>query len=286
MVLGEFLMINKENYFTAGQLADLYGIPKQTLLYYDKNKLLVPEFINDNGYRYYSVSQYLLLEIILNLRKLNVSIQDIKLYLKNRSTHSFEKLLQNKQKECDQIITDTLKIKKSLELSLASIKKASTLRLGQIELAVQTSKPLLLSRTLVHTNLVHERIKILAHHNQTTFSKKHFKEFSTGWIIAKNDFEQKKFNNTIQFFTPVPDSFSSTNTYLRPEGLYLTIHFQGTYYQKAHEVYAKIEEFLKLNCLKIISNIYVLPIKSHWLTEDITSYVNQISFQVDYIDNH
>ena len=90
-------MENEKNYFTAGELASLYGIPKQTLLYYDKNELLIPAFVNKNGYRYYSVSQYLVLEIILNMRKLNISVHDIKLYLENRSDENFGKILQDRR---------------------------------------------------------------------------------------------------------------------------------------------------------------------------------------------
>ena len=52
---------NSESFFTAGELATLFNIPKQTLLYYDKMNLLTPEFIAENGYRHYSLKQYLLL---------------------------------------------------------------------------------------------------------------------------------------------------------------------------------------------------------------------------------
>ncbi len=278
-------MLKKDDYFTAGQLASLYGIPKQTLLYYDKNELLSPAFIHDNGYRYYSVSQYLTLEIILNMRKLNISISDIKDYLENRSLDKFEQILRIKEKECDSIIDEMKKTKNSLALSLQSITKIRKPRLEQIELTFQEAKPLLLSQPLSQTKSVHDRIKILAHHNQTTFSKKHFKEFSTGWIIAKNDFTNQKFNHSIQYFTPVPGSFPPKRCYLRPEGLYLSINFQGTYYKKAAKVYDKITHFLTLNQMSITSDIYVLPLKNHWLTEDTTSYINQISFQVEYIND-
>ncbi len=44
-----------EDFFTAGELATLFNIPKQTLLYYDRIGLLSPEFIAENGYRHYSL---------------------------------------------------------------------------------------------------------------------------------------------------------------------------------------------------------------------------------------
>lgn len=277
-------MENEKNYFTAGELASLYGIPKQTLLYYDKNELLIPAFVNKNGYRYYSVSQYLVLEIILNMRKLNISVHDIRLYLENRSDENFGKILQDKIKECNELIDDTQKVKNSLELSLATLEKIPKIRLNQIELSFQQSKILLLSPPITKTTQIKDRVKTLAHHNQAAFSKKHFKEFTTGWIIDKDDFFAKKFNRSIQYFTPVSHSFSKKHCYTRPEGFYISIFFEGTYYQKASSIYLRLEDFIKRNHLIVVGDIYVFPIKNHWLTEDTKSYINQISFQVEYQD--
>ena len=41
---------NPKLYYTAGELADLFELPKQTLLYYDKMGILSPEFISENNY--------------------------------------------------------------------------------------------------------------------------------------------------------------------------------------------------------------------------------------------
>ena len=83
----------RRQYYTIGELAALYGLPKQTLMYYANVGLLVPTFVHENGYRYYDVRQYLELEIILNLRKLDVSVKDIKAFLGRRSPASLTHLL-------------------------------------------------------------------------------------------------------------------------------------------------------------------------------------------------
>lgn len=272
----------KTNYITAGELAALYGIPKQTLLYYDKNGLLVPAFVNEHGYRFYSVSQYLILEIILNMRKLNIPIQDIKNYLHNRSLDNFEQILLEKERECNKIIEETTKLKNSLQLSLKTIEKIRKTRFDQIQLNFQKEKILFVSELLTEDMSLRERIKILARHNQTAFSKKHFKEFTTGWIVGKDEFFAEKFNKTLQYFTPVSHTFSKNHCFVRPEGLYLTIRFEGTYYQKAPSIYKEIMDFIQRNRLMIISNVYVFPLKNHWITEDTKTYINQISFQVEY----
>ena len=103
-----------QDFFTAGELATLFNIPKQTLLYYDRIGLLVPEFIAENGYRHYSLTQYLILEIVVNLRKLDIPISEIKYYLDHKNSVSFKNLIDKRSRECDEIINKNLKIKHSL----------------------------------------------------------------------------------------------------------------------------------------------------------------------------
>ena len=101
---------NTQNYFTAGELAKLFNISKQTLLYYDKINLLSPDYISENGYRHYSIKQYLDLEIIVNLRNLNISIADIKEFLDHRGKDKFEQVIQKKRTECREIIKDNERV--------------------------------------------------------------------------------------------------------------------------------------------------------------------------------
>ena len=82
----------QKEFYTAGELACLFEIPKQTLLYYDKTGLLVPEFISTNNYRYYSLKQYLILEIIINLRKLGIPVPVIKDYIKKPKENGYRSL--------------------------------------------------------------------------------------------------------------------------------------------------------------------------------------------------
>ena len=67
-------MLKEENtLFTIGQFADLHGINKKTLMWYDEIGLLKPACIQENGYRYYSYQQSATLETILMLHSLDIS---------------------------------------------------------------------------------------------------------------------------------------------------------------------------------------------------------------------
>ena len=110
-------MINKDKrkYFTAGELAAIFNISKQSLLYYDKVNLLSPDFVSENGYRNYSIQQFLDLEIIVNLRALDISIANIKNIWRTAAKKIFMQLLQEKTAECQTIIHSNQEICDTIE---------------------------------------------------------------------------------------------------------------------------------------------------------------------------
>ena len=71
------MMKNKKFLYTTGQFAKLNGINKRTLHYYDEIGLFSPEFKEENGYRYYTCFQTVQLELIVTLRKIGLSIEEI-----------------------------------------------------------------------------------------------------------------------------------------------------------------------------------------------------------------
>lgn len=64
--------------YKIGEFSNLAKTTIKTLRYYEKEKLLIPAFIDSNGYRYYDTTQLLLLAKILSLRQVGLSIEDIK----------------------------------------------------------------------------------------------------------------------------------------------------------------------------------------------------------------
>ena len=103
-------MTDKKEYYTAGELAKLFGIPKQTMFYYDKMGLLTPEFVAENGYRYYAMPQYLTLEIILFLRKLDISVPHIKEFLEHRSRDEILNILKEREVLCRKTLAETTEL--------------------------------------------------------------------------------------------------------------------------------------------------------------------------------
>jgi len=68
---------NPKLYYTAGELADLFELPKQTLLYYDKMGVLSPEFISENNYRHYSLKRNIWKNAALTACRLSYKLKTV-----------------------------------------------------------------------------------------------------------------------------------------------------------------------------------------------------------------
>ena len=63
---------------TIRKFAELADTTRRTLLFYDEQDLFKPAKVAENGYRYYSYDQLYDLTFILELRKLGLSVLQIK----------------------------------------------------------------------------------------------------------------------------------------------------------------------------------------------------------------
>lgn len=88
-----------ETYFTIGEFASLFKLSKQTLFYYERNNILRPAYIDENGYRYYSLEQYFIFDIIINMRKLGIPLKEIADYIQNRDVNALQLFYKRKQTE-------------------------------------------------------------------------------------------------------------------------------------------------------------------------------------------
>lgn len=104
-----------QSYFTTGEFSKLCNVTKHTLFHYDKIGLFSPEFVDSNGYRYYSVAQYDTFDVIAILKELGMPLNKIKDYLDNRSPEGLAILLKQQETFIDNKIKRLKKINKLIQ---------------------------------------------------------------------------------------------------------------------------------------------------------------------------
>ncbi|SJZ75304.1 DNA-binding transcriptional regulator, MerR family [Cetobacterium ceti] len=111
-----------EKKYKISDVAKIFNISRQTLIYYDKINLFKPEYKNEeNNYRYYSDNQLYDLYFILALKEGGFSLKEIENYYESTSNNCGEKFLNEKILEIDKQILKlknlkTLILKKQMEL--------------------------------------------------------------------------------------------------------------------------------------------------------------------------
>ncbi|MCK5763833.1 MAG: MerR family transcriptional regulator [Clostridiales bacterium] len=104
--------------FLIGEMAKIFNISTDTLRYYDKIDVLKPEYDKKNDYRYYSIRSLFKLSRIIFLKNLDISLDDIKKYLKNKNTDNLLNLLKKKEKEIDVKINKLMNIQNKIHTKL------------------------------------------------------------------------------------------------------------------------------------------------------------------------
>ena len=84
--------MERKDYLTTGELTQLMGITKHTLFHYDDIGLFQPKYINEKGYRFYSIDQIDILYTILVLRDLDMPLKEIQTYVSQRTPELFQQI--------------------------------------------------------------------------------------------------------------------------------------------------------------------------------------------------
>lgn len=90
----------EHTYYRIGEVSRVTGISKDTLHFYNKIGLLVPDHIDpDNQYRYYSLRNLWQLDIITTCRKLNIPLETVRQILSLRDNGEITRLLMEYRQE-------------------------------------------------------------------------------------------------------------------------------------------------------------------------------------------
>lgn len=88
---------------TVTQIAKQFGVSRTTILYYEKEQLLIPAYRSENGYRWYGENEIKRLEAITSYRSYGLSVASIRTLL-NRDGESQSQILKDHFNELEREI--------------------------------------------------------------------------------------------------------------------------------------------------------------------------------------
>lgn len=122
--------------FRTGEMAKMYGVSKQTIIYYDKIGLYKPNFADpDTGYRYYTLAQCEVLDVILALKHLGMPLKEIKRYLATETLEGRMALLEEQEEQIADRLAVIERSRRRINSMIASFK--SRMQLTPFEMGVR-----------------------------------------------------------------------------------------------------------------------------------------------------
>ncbi len=269
----------KEEYKIA-EVAKIFNISRQTLLFYHKKEILIPHIIDENtGYRYYSKEQIWDLFFILTLKKAGLSLEEIKTYVELNNTEEGISFLENKVEEIDKKIEE---LKKSKEKIIRKINDAKYTEKG-IEEKIGFANRRSMKWYKLKQKDVNDQVELAVSYEKI---KKIAKENNINEIVYVMMID---INNKEVFKTNTPIKYSGI---LIPEGVDIEgcevlelgeviVTKSGTSYEKLSDSYKKILDYLEENQINHRGYGIEVSTESLFSTEDGIGGVFEIIIPIE-----
>ena len=271
-----------KEYYKIGEISKIYGIGRDSLMYYEELGILKP-FRDKNGYRMYKLSDIWRLNLIKELRSLNFPMKKVKEYLDDRNIESTKEILNTEISLIDEKIEELLSYKKNIMKRLDTISyELRNLNLYEIDLVyINKRKALELNANITKDEefdfLIQKlqkdyenRFTILGNNNigssfcLDTIKKGIYNEFKSGFCFLED--EEEIYNIIFD------------------EGYYLTLTYRGEYKNNKQHI-NKMFKYIEEKGYKVISDpIEIYKIDIHE-TEDINEFITEIQIPVDINPN-
>ena len=271
-----------KDYYKIGEISKIYGIGRDSLMYYEDIGILKP-FRDKNGYRMYKLSDIWRLNLIKELRSLNFPMKKIKEYLDDRNIESTKEILNKEIILIDEKIEELLSYKQNIMKRLDTINdELRNLKLYEIDLVyINKRKALELNANITKDEEFDFLIQKLQKDYENRFTILGNNNIGSSFCLDK--IKQGIYNEFKSVFCFLEDEEEIYNIIFN-EGYYLTLTYKGKYKNNKHYI-NKMFKYIEEKGYKIISDpieIYKTDIHE---TEDINEFITEIQIPVDINHN-
>lgn len=269
-----------KTHFTTGEFAKLCNVKKQTLFHYDDIGIFSPEVKSENGYRYYSVAQLEVFNVITVLKELDMPLKDIKTYLSNRSPKELISLLSSELSIIEHKIEKLKKMHRVLERKISSTSMACTINPDNIILKNLDNTYLL--KTTSNKNNSSKDIAIsLSNHVKSCETNNIYNAYSIGGMLSLETIQKEHYSSYSCFYSELDNSDKKKSNYLKEKGLYLITYHKGGYYT-TDITYKKILKYIQDENLIIKSCFYEDALLDDLTVHGYENYILKITVLVEY----
>lgn len=262
-----------KEYYRIGEISKIYGIGRDSLMYYEELGILTP-FRDKNGYRLYSISSIWKLNLIKELRSLNFPMKIIKEYLENRNIESTNNMLNEEidliNNKIDELISHRESIRKRLDAINNTVN--STIYNEISVKHIGKRKGLILNADIKRDEEVDFLIQKLQKEYEDRFNI--LGNNNIGAIYSLNSIKKDIYNEFNSVFCFL-DDYESIYNITFEESKYVCMSYKGSYKQNKEHINTMMI-FIEDNNYEIINNpieIYKIDIHETGVVEEFITEI-------------
>ncbi len=269
-------MEHRNYLYSSGEFAALTGVNKRTLHYYNDIGLFCPKIVGENGYHYYTCFQFAQLELILTLRKIGLSVEEIREYVTEPSDEAFVQMVEKKKRVIEETVRQLLEAGDFLEQKARRMQTGMRAEHGEILLCTLPEQRIILSSP-ISGKYDEGDFSIAAEFSLRLKNLFHLYE-SFGSRISVEAVRQGRFDGYDAFFAYCPQSQEVCDAVL-PAGTYLRAFCVGEW-KGLPEVYEKILAYAQEHGLTLKGYAYEEGLNEMALRTS-SDYVTMITIQCE-----
>ncbi|WP_125708429.1 MerR family transcriptional regulator [Lacticaseibacillus porcinae] len=258
--------------FSIGQMAKLFATSVKTLRYYADTGILPPARIDvHSGYRYYTIAQFERLNTIFYLKKLGLSLSEIKTHLAAPDRESLIKQLKHQQMTIAEQIAALQRVQQHLQTRIKALSTLSEFDRPYLE--TLPARPCLRLSVPIRSNqdleLALRQFDPQALADATLFSG------GVGVIRAQSAINASDFESISAIFV-LADRSGNANL---PGGKFATLNFNGGH-DHAAPAYQQLLKFIADHHLKVCGDAIERTLIDQDVSADPKDYCTQIQLPV------
>jgi len=266
-----------------GTVAEIYGISKQTLIYYDKIGLLSPSDTEDNNYRYYSYEQIDMLDVILSLKETGMHLKEIQSYLENRSLQQGLELLKKQtvtiEKQIEHLSNIQIKLNKRISRLEDFSELTTTNDVRKIHFSERTIIRIPVPNGEGHNDSMQEAVKILNQHSKTNQNLTLYSHLPFCCTLSKENLLSQNYHEIKSIFKEIESFIDSPYLDLIPANTYICYYHYGRY-EDVGSTYKYLAQYLTTHDLTVIGDGLEIPRVDAWSVTNESDYITEIQIPI------
>lgn len=264
-------------YVSPTDFANLSGVSRQTLIFYEKKGLFMPAYKNEKGFRFYIMDQLYIIATIQSLQLIGLSLDEIKEYIQHRNANSTYTLFTDKVSMLKNRMNKYQQMINMMEGKCALINKARQILINMVYVEYRPEIAIKKSRTIPFDSSEKEQYTVLGEHIRYRKDSGQLLGHAVSGIAQwKKILENKKDKTQYQSYYTILDNYEEKDYDVIPAGNYLVIYHKGTY-ESSCECYHLFVEYASMHHLILDDLCYEESLIDELTEADPKNYITQIS---------